>query len=40
MSQPAFVPDEVWFTDGTSGFYALKVADGVWPAAAGTATTP
>ena len=33
MSQPAFVPErhEVWFTDGTSGFYALKVADGVWP---------
>ncbi len=33
MSQPAFVPErhEVWFTDGTSGFYALKVADAVWP---------
>jgi hypothetical protein len=33
MSQPAFVPDrhEVWFTDGTSGFYALKVTNGVWP---------
>ena len=33
MSQPAFVPErhEVWFTDGTSGFYALKVADSVWP---------
>jgi hypothetical protein len=42
MSQPAFVPErhELWFTDGTSGFYALKVADGVWPAAAGTTTTP
>ena len=30
MSQPAFVPErrEVWFTDGTSGFYALRVATG------------
>jgi hypothetical protein len=35
MSQPAFVParHEVWFTDGTSGFYALRVADSVWPQA-------
>jgi hypothetical protein len=41
MSQPAFVPErhEVWFSDGTSGFYALKVADGVWPTASGTTTT-
>jgi hypothetical protein len=33
MSQPAFVParHEVWFTDGTSGFYALKVTNGAWP---------
>jgi hypothetical protein len=33
MSLPAFVPDrrEVWFTDATSGFYALRVADNVWP---------
>ena len=33
MSQPAFVPErhEIWFTDGTSGFYALKVTNGVWP---------
>jgi len=35
MSQPAFVPErrEVWFTDGTSGFYALRVAQAVWPGA-------
>ncbi|MCW2966904.1 MAG: hypothetical protein JWM71_676, partial [Solirubrobacteraceae bacterium] len=35
MSQPAFIPKrhEIWFTDGTSGFYALKVVNGVWPAA-------
>jgi hypothetical protein len=33
MSMPAFVPErhEVWFTDGTSGFYALHVDDSVWP---------
>lgn len=37
MSQPAFVPErrEVWFTDGTSGFYALRVSKDVWPAGAG-----
>jgi len=35
MSEPAFVParHEVWFTDGTSGFYALKVTNGAWPGA-------
>ena len=35
MSQPAFVParHEIWFTDGTSGFYALKVTNGAWPGA-------
>ncbi len=33
MSKPAFAPErhEVWFTDGTSGFYVLRVADSVWP---------
>jgi len=36
MSMPAFVPErrEIWFTDGTSGFYALRVSPDVWPAAA------
>ena len=35
MSQPAFVPDrrEIWYTDGTSGFYALRLTNGAWPAA-------
>jgi len=35
MSMPAFVPErhEIWFTDGTSGFYALHVADQAWPTA-------
>jgi hypothetical protein len=33
MSQPAFVPErrEIWFTDGTSGFYALRVDQSAWP---------
>ena len=33
MSQPAFAPErgEIWYSDGTSGFYALKVDNDVWP---------
>jgi hypothetical protein len=33
MSQPAFVPErrEVWFSDATGGFYALRVAADAWP---------
>lgn len=33
MSAPAFVPErgEIWYADGNSGFYALKVTNGVWP---------
>jgi hypothetical protein len=33
MSQPAFAPErgEIWYSDGTSGFYALKVDEDVWP---------
>src|SRR3954452_15859 len=33
MSQPAFVPErrEIWFTDGTSGFYALRMSKDTWP---------
>ncbi|MEA2450500.1 MAG: hypothetical protein QOG63_2432, partial [Thermoleophilaceae bacterium] len=36
MSQPVIVPKrrEVWFTDGTSGFYVLRVAKSAWPGAA------
>ncbi|HYF26214.1 MAG TPA: hypothetical protein VD931_10790 [Baekduia sp.] len=36
MSQPEVVPErkEVWYSDGTAGFHALRIADGVWPAAA------
>jgi hypothetical protein len=33
MSAPAFAPGrrEIWYSDGNSGFYALRVARGVWP---------
>jgi hypothetical protein len=36
MSQPAFAPDrrEIWYTDGETGFYAVRVAKQVWPGAA------
>jgi hypothetical protein len=36
MSQPAFVPErrEIWYSDGTSGFYVLRVPESVWPQAA------
>jgi hypothetical protein len=41
MSGPTFVPDrgEVWYTDGNSGFYAVRLTNGVWPFAT-TATGP
>jgi len=37
MSKPAFDVErgEIWYSDGNSGFYALKVAKGVWPFEAG-----
>lgn len=32
MSQPAFGPKrQIWFTDGASGFYNVRVAKKVWP---------
>ena len=33
MSSPSFVPKrgEIWYSDGLSGFYAVRVAKGVWP---------
>jgi hypothetical protein len=44
MSAPAFAPErgEIWYSDGFSGFYAVKVTNGVWPFAgpvAGTTTS-
>jgi hypothetical protein len=37
MSKPSFVPErgEIWYSDGNTGFYALRVAKGVWPFPAG-----
>jgi hypothetical protein len=37
MSQPDFVPErnEIWYSDGNSGFYAIRLTNGVWPKAAG-----
>jgi hypothetical protein len=33
MSEPAFVPErgEIWYSDGTSGFWALRMDPKVWP---------
>ena len=32
MSSPTFVPErkEIWYTDGYSGFYVVRVTNGVW----------
>jgi hypothetical protein len=42
MSAPAFVPErgEVWYADGNSGFYALRLTNGVWPFKAQAAGPP
>lgn len=41
MSKPDWVPErkEIWYSDGATGFYALRVADAVWPKAAVKGTT-
>jgi hypothetical protein len=33
MSSPVLIPErgELWYSDGVSGFYAVKVTNGVWP---------
>jgi hypothetical protein len=33
MSRPAFAPErrEIWFSDGPTGFYVVRVAKDVWP---------
>ena len=33
MSRPSFVPErgEIWYSDGTSGFYNVRLTNGVWP---------
>jgi hypothetical protein len=36
MSRPEFAPErrEIWYTDGTSGFYVLRLDQSAWPASA------
>ncbi len=36
MSRPEFAPErrEVWYTDGTSGFYVLRIDKSAWPTTA------
>jgi hypothetical protein len=40
MSRPSFVParGEIWYSDGNSGFYSLRVSKDVWPFASSCAT--
>ena len=44
MSSPSFVPErgEVWYSDGLSGFFNVKLTNGAWPGnpAAGTMPDP
>jgi len=42
MSAPAFAPErgEIWYSDGFSGFYAVRVTNDVWPFASTPAPTP
>jgi hypothetical protein len=42
MSMPAFAPErrEIWWSDGTSGFYVLRVDKSVWPAGAAGSPRP
>jgi hypothetical protein len=37
MSKPAFAPErrEIWFSDGTTGLYAIRIDKSVWPLGAG-----
>jgi hypothetical protein len=42
LSAPTFVPErgEVWYADGNSGFYAVRLTNGVWPFPAPAAAAP
>jgi hypothetical protein len=42
MSAPTFVPErsEVWYADSNSGFYAVRLTNGVWPFAQASVVTP
>ena len=34
MSSRSFVPErrQIWYTDGYSGFYVVRLSHGAWPA--------
>jgi hypothetical protein len=36
MSSPAFAPErhEIWYSEGRSGFYAVRLTNGAWPSGA------
>ena len=36
MASPTFAPErnEIWYSDGNSGFYAVRLTNGVWPGGA------
>jgi hypothetical protein len=40
MSKPAIVPErrEIWYSDGPTGFYVVRVSADAWPAASATAS--
>jgi hypothetical protein len=42
MSGPTFVParSEVWYADGNSGFYVVRLTNGVWPFPATASSAP
>ncbi|MDP9325176.1 MAG: hypothetical protein M3O87_01390 [Candidatus Dormibacteraeota bacterium] len=41
MSSPSFAPErhEIWYSEGRSGFYAVRLTNGAWPTTSAT-TTP
>ena len=42
MASPTFAPErnEIWYSDGNSGFYALRLTNGVWPGGASPVDEP
>jgi hypothetical protein len=42
MSQPVLIPErkEIWYSDGPSGFYAVRLTNGVWPTAPASPVAP
>ena len=42
MSKPAFAPErrEIWYSDGTSGFYVLRLPASLWPDAVAPTQSP